>query len=302
MKWIDETSKHDASQVRHVLVLQEDEPLPAAYAEFWKRILTDARTFVAEKHSMSLNFDIVDKQSEDDGTGHLQAVFRDGQQNECKGVGCYRVRGEAFTCLELPDEEGQDFDEKEIRFFLEHYKLLKEAARNSEVQTLFDVVKPLRIQAATCNGWFDLRMGEDAFGRLPSEDQALLAGQEPAPANPLKNLMGGIIDVEKDTLMQELHAALIAYTPPTFEVIVCSITEGLEQGKPALFYDIQCPQLPDEGTNVVNQRVHQAATRVVQYLKQEYGPFTGMITRLELQKDGNWLSSLKLMSRAEPAA
>jgi hypothetical protein len=302
MKWIDETAKLDAKQVRHVLVLQEDEPLPAAYVEFWKRLLTDARNFVAETHCMSLNFDIVEKQSEDDGTGYLQAIFRDGQQNECKGVGSYRVRGEAFTCLDLPGGPGQDFDQKQIRFLLEQYKLLKEAARSSEVETLFEVVKPLRIQAATSNGWFDMRMGEEAFGRLPSEDEALLAGQEPAPANPLKNLMGGIIDVEKDALLQELHAALVAYTPPTFEVIICSITEGVEQGKPALFYDIQCPQLPDEGTNVVNQRVHQAATRVVQYLKSEFGPFNGMTITLELQKAGNWLSSLKLKSDTEPAS
>src|SRR5215510_16608040 len=67
-------------------------------------------------------------------------------------------------------------------------------------------------------------------------------------------------------LLQELGAALIAYTPPTFEEIHCEITEGLEQGQRALFYSISCPQFPDDGTTVVNDRVHKAATLLVRHL------------------------------------
>jgi len=40
----------------------------------------------------------------------------------------------------------------------------------------------------------DLQVGHDSFGRLPSKDREMLAGRDPGRANPLKDLMGGIID------------------------------------------------------------------------------------------------------------
>ena len=99
-------------------------------------------------------------------------------------------------------------------------------------------------------------------------------------------------------LLQDLGDALIAYTPPNFETIHCEITEGLEQGQRALFYKISCPQFPDDGTTVVNDRVHQAATRLVQHLAPAGGTFPGVSVTLTMQKDGSWRHNLRLLTAA----
>ena len=99
-------------------------------------------------------------------------------------------------------------------------------------------------------------------------------------------------------LLQELGDALIAYTPPTFETIHCEITEGLEQGQRALFYKISCPQFPDDGTTVVNDRVHTAATRLVQRLAPARGAFPGVAVTLTMQKDGSWRHNMRMLTAA----
>ena len=159
-----------------------------------------------------------------------------------------------------------------------------------------NAIQPLRVDAAAAFNWFDLQIGQDSFGRLASDDQALLAGKDANPADRLLDLLPGGADAMP--LTQELGAALIAYTPPNFETICCRITEGLEQGQRALFYDISCPQFPDDGTTVVNDRVHRAATRLVQHMAPAQGGFPGVAIRLELQKDGSWRHNMRLLSRA----
>ena len=99
-------------------------------------------------------------------------------------------------------------------------------------------------------------------------------------------------------LLQELGDALIAYTPPNFETIHCEITEGLEQGQRALLYKISCPQFPDDGTTVVNDRVHKAATSLVQRMAPARGTFPGAVVTLTLQKDGSWRHNLRFMTAA----
>jgi hypothetical protein len=99
-------------------------------------------------------------------------------------------------------------------------------------------------------------------------------------------------------LLQELGDALIAYTPETFETIHCEITEGLEQGQRALFYQISCPDHPDDGTTAVNDRVHQAATRLVRQLAPAHGTFPGVAVTLTMQKDGSWRHNLRMLSGA----
>ena len=99
-------------------------------------------------------------------------------------------------------------------------------------------------------------------------------------------------------LLQELGAALIEYTPPSFEIINCEITEGLEQGQRALFYKISCPQFPDEGTTTVNDRVHQAATRLVRHLSPAQGSFPGVAVTLTMQKNGSWRHNMRLLATA----
>src|SRR5262249_40239758 len=99
-------------------------------------------------------------------------------------------------------------------------------------------------------------------------------------------------------LLRELGAALIQYTPPNVETIHCEIKEGLEQGQRALFYNISCPQFPDEGTTVANDRVHQAATRLVQQIAPRPGTFPGMVVTLTMQKDGSWRHNGRLLTAA----
>ena len=158
--------------------------------------------------------------------------------------------------------------------------------------------------AATVNGrvitYADLdkqyQMQFMSSGEKPSEDQAMLAGQDPMRTDPLLALLPG--GAGAMPLLQELGAALIAYTPPSFETICCQITEGVEQGQRALFYTISCPQFPDEGTTIANDRVHQAATRLVQQMAPAQGGFQGIVVTLTMQKDGSWRHNLKMLSHA----
>ena len=99
-------------------------------------------------------------------------------------------------------------------------------------------------------------------------------------------------------LLQQLGAALIAYTPPNFETIHCEISEGLDQGQRALFYKISCPQFPDDGTTVVNDRVHKAATRLVQHLAPARGSFPGLAVTLTMQKDSSWRHNMRFLTAA----
>ena len=98
--------------------------------------------------------------------------------------------------------------------------------------------------------------------------------------------------------MDEFNAALIQYTPPHFKSIHCRITEGLEQGQRALFYDIQCPQFPNEGTTQPNARLHTAATHLVQQVAAERGTFPGIIVRLDMQPNQTWLHSVEFLNKA----
>lgn len=112
-------------------------------------------------------------------------------------------------------------------------------------------------------------------------------------ANPLEHLLPGGGGM---ALMRELTTALIAYTPERFDVISCTIKEGTENGQQALVYDIRCPRFPDEGTTAVNERVHTAATRLVQQMSSAKGAFPGLTVRLEKQEDGRWRSQVKLLA------
>jgi hypothetical protein len=124
----------------------------------------------------------------------------------------------------------------------------------------------------------------------------LLAGEDAAPREPLLDLLPA--GAATMPLLHEFGAALIDYTPPSFETICCRITEGIEEGRRALFYEISCPQFPDEGTAVVNDRVHRAATRLVQHMAPIQGSFPGAAITLQLQADGSWRHDLKPLSRA----
>jgi hypothetical protein len=297
MQWISERDAADG-MTHHALVLQADEPIEPAYAEFWKRILSDGCAHAAASAWQSLSIEICERQSEADDQGYMHVEFRDGQHGPCKGVAQYFLRSDVFTCLEVPGEERLAERRRQLLFFLEQYALLKQAAAAPEVQPLLERIndiRPLSIDAASGYGWFDLQIGQASFGPLPAEDQATLQDRDASPAEVLMDLAGGEARME---ILQELTAALVDYTPPSFEVICCTITEGVEQGQRALFYDIQCPSCPDDGTNVVNDRVHAAATRLVRDMAPAAGTFPGVSLRLELQPDGSWRQSMTLLSQA----
>ena len=299
MEWIDEPDQDDRNLVNRALVLQPNEPLAPAFVAYWKRILSDGCAIAGSSRWASLSIDIVARQSEADDQGFMRAGFRNAQHKRCEGVGHYILRGDAFTCLESPDEDVKTSLRKQQHWLFEQYQALKDAARAAEVRPLLErisAIRPLRVDAAAAFNRFDLQIGQDSFGRLASDDQALLAGKEANPADRLLDLLPGGPDTMP--LLQELSAALIEYTPPTFETICCRITEGVEQGQRALFYDISCPQFPDDGTTVVNDRVHRAATRLVQHMASVQGGFPGVSIRLELQQDGTWQHNMSLLPRA----
>jgi hypothetical protein len=299
MRWINEPDHSDPNLTHHALVLEPDEPLGPAYIDYWKRILSDGCANAAHSGWRSLSIDVYGRQSEQDGRGWMHAAFRNAQRRACAGVGDYFLRSDVFTCMQADNEDNKTFDKKQIRWILAQYQVMKDAARSPEVQQLFrqiNAIRPLPIDAATSYGWFDLQVDQDSFGALPSEDQPMLAGMDPVPTDPLLALLpGGPGSMD---IMRELGAALIAYTPPNFETICCRITEGIEQGQRALFYDISCPQFPDDGTTEVNDRVHRAATQLVQQMAPSQGSFPGVVLKLELQKDGSWRHNMKLLTHA----
>ena len=209
----------------------------------------------------------------------------------------YFLRSEAFTCLEVAGDDRMAERRRQLVFFLDHYTLLKEAAASPGVRPLLEriaAIRPLIVEAAAGYGWFDLQIGKATFGPLPADDRATLQGRQGSSAEVLLELAGGD---ERMALLRELTDALVACTPPTFDVICCGIVEGIEDGQRALFYDIQCRSLPDEETNVVNDRVHAAATRLVRHMAPTEGTFPGMALRLEQLKDGSWRHSVTLMSK-----
>ncbi len=294
MRW---TTEQDKGELHHVLVLEPDEPLALAFVELWKRILCDGLAAAAEVDWRSLGFDIWSREVPGDSQGSLHAVFCDGRKRRCESIGHYYVRGDSFDLHQDRHEDNKAFSRRQLHWLLGHYGLLKQAVTSAEVLPAWQCIaqiRPLHVEAATAFGWFDLQIGQNSFGPLPGEDQDMLAGLDPRPADPLAHLTAGL----PMDLVRELNAALIAYTPAHFEVICCEITLATEGGKPALYYQIECPQFPQEGTTSPNDRVHAAATRVVQAMTTRGRDFPGIAIRLELQKDGEWRANLRLLTAA----
>jgi hypothetical protein len=195
MRWIDEPDEDDESHGNHVLELHPGDPLGAAFVALWTRMLTDPALKTSDHRSLS--FDIADRQTKDDEPGYLRAVFRADPRRQAKGMVKYYVRGDAFDLLQPRGESNDAFNRRQIRRFLEEYQLLKDAAVSGPVRPLFDAflaLRPCEIEASTAYGDFELRIGKPDFGPLPEEDQAMLEGNDPPPANPLKDLMGGVVE------------------------------------------------------------------------------------------------------------
>jgi hypothetical protein len=289
MRWVEEPDKHNPKSPFQALVTEADEPLKIAFVEYWKRLLNDGIPLPpADRYSLAM--EIVARKFQDDPTpGNLRASFHNSLKRQSEGVPIYRLLGNYFECVQGKKEDDRSFEGRHLVWLLDQYRTFKEAACDSSLAPLLEKInspRPMEIRAGTSNGWFALQLEQEEFGPLPENGRLLLAGKEAVPDDPLQNLAGGVLDVAWMRLMQEFNTALIQYTPPHFKSIHCKLTEGLEQGQRALFYDIQCPQFPDEGTTNPNSRLHTAATQVAQHLTAERGKFPGIIVRLDMQPNG----------------
>lgn len=294
MKWIQEpgaSKSHPAS----VLIVEAGEPIAPAWVEFWKRVLADGANLVPPSR-FGLAIDIYARTFQADSTGEATANFRNSLNRDPDGIGKYVLRSEHFTLLQEKGEGDDAFGARQLVWFLEHYKLLKAALGEPQVWPLYQKLsgsQPLGIRLATINGWFDLHPGKKGFGALPCADQELLAGMKPAPADPMEELAAPILSQPPENALEALSAALIQYTPEHFRNIECTIQEGTEDGRRALLYRVECPQFPGDGTTVVSESVHRAATLLVQQLAPQPGTFPGLRIELNLRPDGVWQRSVK---------
>ena len=299
MRWIDEANKTFPDRPHRALVLEPGEALKPALVEYWKRILTDGYA-LAPGSRTALAIDIYVRTFEADETGCATAAFRNSLNRRAEEIGEFRLRSDHFDLLQAKDEDDDAFGRRELAWFLERYAVFKEALKEKESWALYERMHssyPLKIRAATVNGFFDFQPGETGFGALPEDDRRLLAGKEPRPEDPLETLTAGVLDIPQMRLVEEVNQALIQYTPEHFKTIHCTITEGLQQGQRALFYDIRCPEFPDEGTTAANERLHTAATQLVEHLAPQQGTFGGIRIILNMQANGSWLHSLEHLGR-----
>lgn len=295
MHWTEEPSRTSPAWPKHVLVVDRNDPLAPAWVEYWKRILTEGSPLpIASRFSLAV--DIYARTFEQDSTGQCTAKFNNSLNRQADGIGTFHLRSGHFDLLQGKDEGDDVFGRRQLVWMLDHYKNLKTALQNPELWPLYEKISsshPLKVRLATINGWFDLQPGEKGFGTLPYEDQELLAGMTPGTPDPMEHLTGGILTSSRTTAIEELTAALIQYTPPHFKNIHFTIKEGVEQGQRALFYEIQSPEFPRDGTSVVNDRLHRAATLFVQQMSPQQGTFQGVQIRLNMQPDGNWQRTIE---------
>jgi len=297
MRWTVEPNVDHPKWPYNVLVTDGNESLESALVEYWKRVLKDGSA-LAPSARTDLAIEILPKTFDKDDPGFSQAIFYTSVNRQCEGLGTYLLRNSDFTCIQSEEEDDDAFERKQLVWQLDQYAALKKALKDRAAWPLFEQIRasgPLGIRVATSNGWIDFRADQEGLGPLPENDQLLLAGKETIPDDLLQDLGGGVLDIPWMRIVEDLTTALIQYTPPYFKNIHCKITEGTEQGKRALFYDIQCPEYPDEGTTQPGTRLHTAATRMVQHLTAERGAFPGVIVRLTQQPDESWLHSVEYL-------
>jgi hypothetical protein len=261
--------------------------------------LTDGYSLVPASR-VELAIELGARRCEAERLGQASAIFRNSLNSQAEGIGCYLLRSEHFTLLQGKDEDDTAFERRELVWLLDNYKALKAALRDSAVWSLYENInssRALKIRLGTANGWFGVETSQEGFGTLPYGDQELLAGMVPTKEHPLEALTSGVLTSRRTTAIEELTAALVQYTPPHIKTIHCTIKEGVEQGQRALFYQVECPEFPDDGTTVVNDRVHRAATLLVQQMAPKQGTFSGVRIKLNMQADGLWHRSVDLIDR-----
>lgn len=284
MHWIEIPNQLSPQISDKVLKLDINDDIMLAYEEFWLQLLNYAIDYAGPDDLAELLIDICTVHSQEEDQGQLSAYFANSLNRRVAGMLTYRVEGRAFDFFSLPDEDNQSYYKRELPFLLAHYQKLKQAAQYVKplFKRLADENKYFAIKLSTGNDWFDMQVDEPEFGVLPAIDLAVLGGTEPPPKHPFAHLLPD--GIESFNLVQELSDALIEYTPPHFSVICFEAKHVSTEA--ALWFSIECPQHPHDGTNQVNQRVREAAEKIATRIPS----FNGSIFRLRLeeQPDGQW--------------
>jgi hypothetical protein len=287
MRWV--SVNNSSGLPEHRLEMSEPGNLDAAYVEFWRRILDDAIAQVGQLDWRTIAFSFSPKESPNEKPGWLRAYFWDPSNRRCQHP-AYVLTAEAFAVFD--EDQG---DEKHARdllvFFLEQFRRLRALAAAKPVASLFQrarALRPLEVVGAVNDGWLDLQIGQPEPGPLPEYDQKLLAGQ-PARMDPDR---GGLLDMEWLALLNAVGNALIHYTPEHFKTIECTVrVEGNR-----LFYQIGCPDFPDQGTTEPGEDVHQAMSRLIAYKLKSGATFPGMRFVVQIQSDGTARTHAEMLS------
>jgi hypothetical protein len=291
MRWTVEPNVDHPKWPYNVLVTDGNESLESALVEFWKRILTDGSA-LAPSARTELAIEILPKTFDKDDPGFSQAIFYTSVNTQCEGLGSYLLRHGDFTCIQSEEEDDDAFERKQLVWQLDQYAELKKALKDRAAWPIFKKIRasgPLGIRVATSNGWIDFRADQEGLGPLPENDQLLLAGKETIPDDLLQDLACGVLDIPWRGLWRS-SPLLSSNTRRLLQEhsLQDHGRHGTGQSE-HLFYDIQCPEFPDEGTTEPGNRLHAAATCMVQHLTAERGAFRSDQT--DTAVDESWLHS-----------
>jgi hypothetical protein len=92
--------------------------------------------------------------------------------------------------------------------------------------------------------------------------------------------------------LNAVSAALVRYTPEHFETIECTVRARGNR----LFYEIGCPDYPDDGTTEPGQNVHQAMSSLFAYKMKSDGPIPGIKFTVQVQADGTAQTHAELLN------
>jgi hypothetical protein len=287
MRWLD--GKNRYGSLEHRLVTPEPVDLDAAYVELWRRVLNDAVALIGQADVRTIAFQLITQERAKDGPGEIEARFWNASNRSLKQP-AYVLASETFIALDegkSDEEHGRDV----LTLALREYDRLRAVAAVEPVASLFRTVcavQPLRVIGSVLDGWLDLRIGEPQPGPLPEYDQKLLAGM-PAKMQPDR---GGPVDPEWLAHLSAVSNAIVRYTPKHFQTIECTVrVEGNR-----LFYDIGCPDFPDEGTTEPGESLHQTMSRLIAYKLRSGGPFPGMRFGVQIESDGTARTQAAMLS------
>jgi hypothetical protein len=278
MRWVSGNNRFGSPE--HRLDVSEPVELDAAYTEFWRRILTDAVEQVANLDWRTIAFQVVPREIPRDKKGELNAFFWDASNRRCKWPD-YALSAATFDVpVEGVEEDKHAHDL--LLLYLAEFNRLRAVAAVEPVASLFKMVnalRPVKVKGAVHDGWLDLQIGQPEPGPLPDYDRKLLAGQS-AQMQPDR---GGALDPEWLSLVNAVSAALVRYAPEHFKTIECTVRAQENR----LFYEIGCPQYPDEGTTEPGENLHQAMSRLLAYKMKCGATNPAMRFVVQVQNDGS---------------